>query len=280
MKWCSECGGEHRDSATECVFCHGPLVDERPAPVRDGRRHDVASVDIAALDPAQRSMLRLLLTSSGVHAEFRGDRLEVPASDLGVAGEAVAGVQGEAELDVDESVEWHLPSVTDPDLAVPTLDGRPIASTGTRVGAWMLDWIIVGLFTAGLGFALERLGADASEDGWWVVGLVWLVQVALVARLGWTPGKLVIGLRVVAADGRPPGWTRAAARSAAMVGPYYGAMVAQASLGLFDGPATVVAGATSVLAMIWFPLLLWTVDNDSMRQGWHDHVAGTYVVER
>ena len=41
-----------------------------------------------------------------------------------------------------------------------------------------------------------------------------------------------------------------------------------------------MAGVCNVVALGWFPLLLWTVVNSSVRQGWHDRTAGTYVVER
>jgi uncharacterized RDD family membrane protein YckC len=66
---------------------------------------------------------------------------------------------------------------------------------------------------------------------------------------GWTPGARVLGMRIVTADGSPPGAARAARR-------VLGAMLSE--LGFFLGYAW----------MIW----------DRRRQTWHDKIAGTYVV--
>ena len=69
------------------------------------------------------------------------------------------------------------------------------------------------------------------------------------AKAGQTIGKMTIGVKVVGADGKPPSWGAAILR-------YIGYMV------------------NIIVFSIGF---LWIVF-DGKRQGWHDKLAGTYVV--
>lgn len=68
---------------------------------------------------------------------------------------------------------------------------------------------------------------------------------------GWSPGKRALGLRIVRADGSPPGLGAGLART-------LGSVASMLSLG---------AG------------YLWAV-RDAQRQTWHDKIAHTYVVRR
>ncbi len=283
MKWCSECGGEHRDGASECAFCGDTLVEVEPSPPAEVS-HELVSVDIAALDDSQRSVLRLLITSNDLHVEIDGDRAHVVVGDAPVLEALVLGLLDADELDPGEAVEWQGPAAGQvegdaPPPALAIADGRPVASTGVRVGAWLIEVVVVAVATGVLGATVARLGGAATTDGWWVTGLVWIVEVTLVARYGWDPGKLVLGLRVVGPDGRPPSWTSAAVRSLVMIGPFYALTVLAWSLSGFDGPAVVLVGAANVVAVAWLPWLLWTVADGPKHQGWHDRAAGTYVVE-
>ena len=67
--------------------------------------------------------------------------------------------------------------------------------------------------------------------------------------IGWSPGKRVLGLRIVTAEGTPPGVMRGFARTIGM-------LLSFLALGLGH---------------------LWAF-RDGRRQGWHDKLAGTYVV--
>src|ERR671910_866724 len=118
---------------------------------------------------------------------------------------------------------------------------------GRRVGAWIVDSVIVaapaiGLFTNDLEF-IEDEDLDQSGDEFcdeftdqtdgvcvdvgdrvyfdddlpaypWLaaVGLGLLLLVVLQGLKGWTPGKLLFGIRTVGEDGRPPGIGRALIR--------------------------------------------------------------------
>ena len=67
---------------------------------------------------------------------------------------------------------------------------------------------------------------------------------------GQTPGKMALGVRIATEDGETPSLGRAILR-------YFGMIVAILPLGL---------------GLFWIG---W----DSKKQGWHDKIAGTYVVK-
>ena len=130
----------------------------------------------------------------------------------------------------------------------PTLPaGDPTAVMGRRVAAWLVDSIIilapsVALFTSELEYLeeseLDQSGVDFCEEFMdreegvcvdagdrvyfsegvpvapWAVGLglAILINVLIQAFKGWTPGKLLFGIRTVAEDGRVPGIGRAIIR--------------------------------------------------------------------
>jgi RDD family len=130
----------------------------------------------------------------------------------------------------------------------PTLPaGDPTAVMGRRVAAWVVDSIIVlapsvALFTSDLEYLeeseLDQSGVDFCEEYMdreegvcldagdrvyfsegvpvapWAVafGLAILINVLLQGLKGWTPGKLLFGIRTVAEDGRAPGIGRAIIR--------------------------------------------------------------------
>jgi uncharacterized RDD family membrane protein YckC len=96
----------------------------------------------------------------------------------------------------------------------------PTKVVGRRVVAWILDDLLaaVGYAIVASIFGLTRVpstgpGSDAYNT-WLVqalfaqlvwVGVVFVIRGALVGLYGWSPGKLLLGLRVVDFDGRPPG---------------------------------------------------------------------------
>lgn len=137
------------------------------------------------------------------------------------------------------------------DLPTADLERRYYAHVLDRALAWTTYAAVAGL-------------------GWWLLdgptavvltllGWVLVVQVALAVLLGLrglSPGKAALGLRAVGAGtGRPVGVGAALLR---------GLVVGLAGL-----PTLLLGAAT----------LAWTSASDRQRRGWHDHLAGTVVVD-
>ncbi|ADU50220.1 RDD domain containing protein [Thermaerobacter marianensis DSM 12885] len=140
-------------------------------------------------------------------------------------------------------------------MPVDRLDPAPLP---LRWAAGLVDLILLGAVgnLAGL-TVLELAGA---RGGWGTVGLAVLVVLATAAayfaagegRWGTTLGKLAVGIRVVAGDGRPPGFRRALGRFAVrLVG-------------------------TALLGAGWWPALVGSPRERG--RTWHDAVAGTRAV--
>lgn len=140
-------------------------------------------------------------------------------------------------------------------------DGMPanIAGLGWRTGAFAIDlltiWVVlVVLSVAFIGDALVGDPEDPAVQetlGEFVV-VSWAVQALfywVCNAIGWSPGKRVLGLRIVTSEGRPPGVMRGFARTVGM-------LLSFLALGL---------------GHLW---AFW----DRRRQCWHDKLAGTYVV--
>ena len=136
---------------------------------------------------------------------------------------------------------------TEPSYAPGFPAADPTAVMGRRVAAWVVDSVIilapaVALFTSELEYleesSLDQSGMDFCEDymdqeegvcldvgdrvyfsdgvpvaPWGVaLGLSILIYVLIQGLRGWTPGKLLFGIRTVAEDGRAPGIGRAIIR--------------------------------------------------------------------
>lgn len=122
-----------------------------------------------------------------------------------------------------------------PPQILPVSGADPTKVVVRRVAAWFLDQAISALVVLGVA-ALTGMSmstqttvnsrgqtvatgstVEASPGAWAAVVVVSFLyavvtQVVLVAQLGWSPGKFLVGLRVVAWDGRPPGLGRALVR--------------------------------------------------------------------
>lgn len=127
---------------------------------------------------------------------------------------------------------------------------------GPRLMALLLDSLLMTVFgglLALLLFGPTRTGVpmEHSHDALLSSLLQALVVVGLWTRLGATPGKLLMNCRVVdAASGQPPSLGQAVLR-------YLGYILSALPLGL---------------GFLW---VIW----DRRRQGWHDKLARTLVVE-
>lgn len=139
----------------------------------------------------------------------------------------------------------------------------PVAELDRRFYAFAIDrvlaWSLVLLVALGSWLALDR------RLGWVLVGilgasmlLTWLGLAVLAGLRGTSPGKSLLGLRVVHHDtGTPVGVGRALVRAAV--------------LGLSSVPTFGIGLAT----------LAWTAvaDPGRQRRGWHDHLARSVVVD-
>ncbi|OBB97040.1 RDD family protein [Mycobacterium sp. 852002-30065_SCH5024008] len=84
-------------------------------------------------------------------------------------------------------------------LGLPETGPGSLAPMGRRLGALMVDWLIsYGLAALALRFGVfsEHMLATAVLAIWFVLGVV------SVRLFGFTPGQLVVGLRVVTVDGQ------------------------------------------------------------------------------
>jgi uncharacterized RDD family membrane protein YckC len=173
----------------------------------------------------------------------------------------------------------------------PGAGGPPIASFGetdlagryvlagwwSRVGAALIDWVIIGVGAVVLLIAITApfsIGFFASEDAGWVsimVGLflavicvsimALLYAPALMARTdGKTFGRMAIGIRVVRAKGEPMTFGFAMLREVAVKA-------------LLFGIASSLTGGLASLADALWPL--WDEENRAL----HDLIVDTRVVK-
>ena len=123
-----------------------------------------------------------------------------------------------------------------------------------RAAAFVLDAVIVTVILVPilvLGFGLREVSLDLAEQWWDVIALV-AIGAAVIGfwrYCGATPGKLALALKVVdAKSGQPPSTGRLVVRFLAyfVSAPFY-------------------------LGFLWIAI-------DRRKQGWHDKIAGTVVI--
>lgn len=144
MKWCSDCGLEHIDSATSCADCAGALTGQQPpappVPVAEPKDHRTEVIDIAHLDDDQRLMLPQLLNGSDIPFEVDGVDLIVASVDREHA-ELLVAVAADADddgpqLDPDEDRALHSATGAAPaDWETPV---RPTRSGLRESAGWLL----------------------------------------------------------------------------------------------------------------------------------------------
>ncbi|MFC5908069.1 RDD family protein [Streptacidiphilus monticola] len=81
-------------------------------------------------------------------------------------------------------------------LGLPEEGAGSIAGTGRRLSALLIDWLLCYLVSFGL-----LAGRDVHKVGDWVLLLFFVMSVLTLATAGSTPGKRLVGLRVVRLDG-------------------------------------------------------------------------------
>ncbi|MBT2504740.1 RDD family protein [Streptomyces sp. ISL-98] len=93
-------------------------------------------------------------------------------------------------------------------LGLPEEGPGAVAPLGRRFGALFIDWSLCMLIAYGL-----LAGRDWQASGNWALGVLLVLSVLTVGTVGFTPGKRLFGLRVVAEDGARLGVFRVIVRS-------------------------------------------------------------------
>ncbi|MFC1416726.1 RDD family protein [Streptacidiphilus cavernicola] len=122
-------------------------------------------------------------------------------------------------------------------LGLPEQGSGSMASTGRRVAALVVDWWLCVLVAYGL-IAHD----DLARTNDWAYFVFFVLSVLTVGTIGSTPGKRLLGLRVVRADG------------------------ARATLGQ--------VALRTFLMMLVIPAVIWDRDG----RGMHDRLVGTIEV--
>ncbi|HEY0215327.1 MAG TPA: RDD family protein [Cellulomonas sp.] len=135
-----------------------------------------------------------------------------------------------------------------------------VAGIGVRVGALLLDQLLVGAVMAAAAAVLVVRGGASGPGALLVPGvlglLVGLGQWVAEARTGATLGSRLLGIRTLSArTGRPAG--------------LLAILLRQVVLG---------AGALALYVGIYVVAASGTWDTSPSRRGWHDKAAGTMVL--
>ena len=151
---------------------------------------------------------------------------------------------------------------------------RSLASPGKRLGARIIDIAIimaVFIFLTIVGVAGAFLGSETDQDalaltallagfaGQAVFGVIALVyEPTFIALKGQTLGKMAMNIMVVRAeDGGVPGWGSALGRW------------------VLPGLLYLIPFVGGLLVLLVYISLLW----DDRRQGWHDKMGTTVVID-
>lgn len=145
------------------------------------------------------------------------------------------------------------------------------APAGKRLAAWLIDQIIpavaVGVvYAVTVPAVLARAGSaqqDALVTFWLGMLIAGVLSLAYAVWLwGWqasagkTPGHLILGLRITSEEGTPAGW---------------GPIFLRSVLVWVSGLVPVIGPVLMLLSNVW--------DTNHQRQGWHDKVARTLVLD-
>jgi uncharacterized RDD family membrane protein YckC len=149
---------------------------------------------------------------------------------------------------VDQVVESAVVATPQPDVKL----DLPFASPFLRIYAGAVDILMLGTLFVVLAFASDGYFANGDATVPQDIILFFGYLVIPTGLWGQTPGKWAAGISVVDKDGRVPGVAMAIPRE--MVGRFV---------------ATIVGG----IGLAW---VVW----DPNRQGWHDKIAGTFVVRK
>lgn len=150
---------------------------------------------------------------------------------------------------------WSAP---DPSTVYPSQSSMHFASFGARAGAAIVDtvlfYVVAFVVGATIGSLVYVIYGDVGDPALFILidffiyplyfGVYWWYYAT-----GWSPGRALVGIRIVDAVGQQPGARRGIGRL------------------LMSGISGLVLGI-GYLAMLW----------SSQKQTWHDAAAGTFVI--
>ncbi|MGW1814663.1 RDD family protein [Streptomyces sp. NPDC002125] len=93
-------------------------------------------------------------------------------------------------------------------LGLPQEGPGSVASFGRRLGALFIDWALCMLIAYGL-----LAAGDQQAAGNWALGVFLVMSLLTVGTVGSTPGKRILGLRVIGEDGGRLGVVRVVVRT-------------------------------------------------------------------
>lgn len=179
-----------------------------------------------------------------------------------------------------------------------THDGVPLATTGVRVAARLIDFVLLGLVSMiGGMISSAAFGSTLDYDAYKVTsGLIGLVVALgsiayfLVGEsvFGTTLGKLILGLKVRSVEGGQLSPAQAFKRNALVLPMYLGSAIsalvllgsnqdlAGALTSLYYGGTVGVLGTIATIGLSIAVIV--TISNSPVLQGFHDKLAGSSVV--
>ncbi|MEX0768138.1 MAG: RDD family protein [Microthrixaceae bacterium] len=256
------------------------------------------------MEPAEREMFLLFLDGANIEHQLQGLLLVVAAEDEQRIRDLLETITTDTLVDFDPSQVAEIPDSSDGPDSSDRRDGRPVgpidehpeessealrwsremasqmhpASTPgdppqlavvmqriiAAIVSYFMWWVVIVLLFAALTFSPE----DPPYMAVLAISLLPLLgDTWLTAWNGTTPGKYVVGIRVVNLHGYPPGWRSSIVRTLVVMWPvllaYWPGGVGQ--IGVAITPA-------------WMILLVVTILRDPDSQGLHDRLAGTRVV--
>jgi uncharacterized RDD family membrane protein YckC len=135
-----------------------------------------------------------------------------------------------------------------------------------RLGAAIIDFIVLTIIGVIIRFIVSRIGHVAAEPSYIVLAYGLLYFGGFWWWRGQTPGKMIIGAKVIRTDGRAVGVGRAFLRYIFYLVPIYGPIVFFAN--------SVTAWFTFVLPIVGLIAMVL----NRQRRGIHDLIAGTCVI--
>lgn len=180
----------------------------------------------------------------------------------------------------------QVPWVTGPDWAASAV----IASPGARLGAWAIEWVILGsAYVVALLLAVPLVLVFSSFGAVGLIVGLFLPQIAILAvailiiawegRTGKRPGTAMLGLRTVEIrTGRPPGFGRAFGRTL-VLGAFGGIVVGvQGAVGGQVPTGVALALVVAMVVELVLMVLSCAWDRGPLRQGWHEKASGTTTI--
>jgi uncharacterized RDD family membrane protein YckC len=172
-----------------------------------------------------------------------------------------------------------------PQKAAGPAPGITYADLGVRIGAFVIDMIVVGILFVVVGGIIIGVLASIGGFAGGLLAFIFLTafQAAFTAIYfiyGWTalrasPGQKALGLETVnAADGKTLTQPQAIKRWLVL----FGVFVLLSALQLVVGVG--LGSLFGLISLGYLIYLLYTTNQDPKRQGFHDHYADTVVVKR